>query len=56
MKHTKRVASLLLITAMTLSILAGCGAGGQGGKALHIDNGTSYSVDFTIERVCIPGN
>ena len=26
----------------------------NGGKALHIGNGTSYSVDFIIERICIP--
>ena len=26
----------------------------SGGKALHVGNGTSYSIDFTINRICIP--
>ena len=26
----------------------------SGGKALHVGNGTFYSIDFTINRICIP--
>ena len=26
----------------------------SGGKALHVGNGTSYPIDFTINRICIP--
>ena len=26
----------------------------SGGKALSVGNGTSYSIDFTINRICIP--
>ena len=27
----------------------------SGGKALHVGNGTPYSIDFIINRICIPG-